>query len=148
MPFARAFAVEHVADRAAGYGMPGLTIDGNDALVVLDAARTAVARARAGEGPTLIECDTYRYKGHSRFEPAKYRPDGELEMWMNRDPIDRLRAELLTGSVLPAERLDAIQQDVEHEVAAAIEYARSSPMADPAVAMAMAFTTRGRSCRD
>ena len=141
MPFSRAFAVEHVADRAAGYGMPGLTIDGNDALAVFAATRAAVARARAGDGPSLIECDTYRHKGHSRFEPAQYRPEGELAEWLKHDPIDRLRAEILAASVLTEDELDAIRRDVESEVADAIESARTAPMADPAVALAMALTT-------
>lgn len=141
MPFSHAFAVQHIADRAAGYGMPGRTIDGNDVLTVLDATRAAVARARAGDGPTLIECETYRYKGHSRFEPAKYRPDYELAEWQKRDPIDRLRSELLAGAIVGADQIDAIRGEVESDVADAIEYARSSPMADPSVALAMAFAT-------
>ncbi|MGD0862926.1 MAG: thiamine pyrophosphate-dependent dehydrogenase E1 component subunit alpha [Candidatus Limnocylindrales bacterium] len=139
LPFERAFAIPCVADRAVAYGMPGQTVDGNDALVVLDAARAAVARARAGEGPTLIECKTYRYKGHSRFEPAKYRPAGELEQWLERDPIRRLEDELLSESRSSKDELDTIRQDVEHEVAEAIEFARSSPPAGPAKAAAMAF---------
>jgi TPP-dependent pyruvate/acetoin dehydrogenase alpha subunit len=146
MPYERAFAIPHIADRSVAYGMPGQTIDGNDALVVLDATRVAVARARAGEGPTLIECNTYRYKGHSRFEPAKYRPAGELDQWLGRDPIRRLENELLGESVKSRDQIDAVRKDVEREVAEAIEFARSSPPADPAKAAAMAFVAGGSRC--
>jgi TPP-dependent pyruvate/acetoin dehydrogenase alpha subunit len=146
MPFARAFAVEHIADRAQGYGMPGITINGNDALAVLSATRAAVGRARAGGGPSLIECETYRYKGHSRFEPAKYRPDGELAEWMKHDPIDLLQKQLLDAGV-PTQEIEELRESVEHEVRDAVDYARSSPPADPQVAAAMAFTTGATSCQ-
>lgn len=145
MPFSRAFAVEHVSDRAVGYGMPGITIDGNDVLGVLSTTRAAVELARAGGGPTLIECQTYRYKGHSRFEPAKYRPEGELAEAMNHDPIDWLKSELLASGQAAAD-LEGIRQAVEREVAEAVEYARSSPPADPAVARAMVLTTGETQC--
>jgi acetoin:2,6-dichlorophenolindophenol oxidoreductase subunit alpha len=86
-PIASTTANTNLAERAAVYGMPGLRIDGNDVLAVKAAAENAVARARSGEGPTLLEAMTYRHSGHSRSDPAKYRPAGELERWLERDPI-------------------------------------------------------------
>jgi len=91
----RVMLIENIADRAASYGIPGVTVDGNDVLAVYEAAREAVERARRGEGPTLIECKTYRHKGHSRVDPAKYRPKEEVEEWLRKDPIKRLREKLL-----------------------------------------------------
>ncbi len=94
-PIGDVTAVEHpAADRAAAYGLERIVIDGNDADVVFRTARTAYARARAGEGPSLVECMTYRYSGHSRADPAKYRPEGELEKWKQRDPIKIYRERL------------------------------------------------------
>ena len=94
-PIGSVTAVEHpAADRAAAYGLPRIVIDGNDADVVYRAARDAYAKARAGEGPSLIECMTYRHSGHSRADPAKYRPEGELEKWKERDPVKIYRERL------------------------------------------------------
>src|SRR5207245_9266531 len=87
-PIGEVAAVEHpAADRAAAYGLERIIVDGNDADEVYRAALSAYAKARAGEGPSLIECMTYRHSGHSRADPAKYRPDGELERWKKRDPV-------------------------------------------------------------
>jgi TPP-dependent pyruvate/acetoin dehydrogenase alpha subunit len=138
-PVERAIAVPRVADRAAAYGMPGMTVDGQDALAVFDASRTAVARARAGEGPSFIECLTYRYKGHSRFEPAAYRPAGELAEWQGRDPIELLRRRLVGSGVMIEDQAAAIRADVEQEVATAIEFARSSPAIDPGAVRGLVF---------
>src|SRR5919205_3666739 len=106
-PIAEVTAVPHpAADRAAAYGLERIVIDGNDADVVYRAATKAYARARAGDGPSMIECMTYRFSGHSRADPAKYRPDGELDRWKERDPLkiyrERLRqfgigAEIISG---------------------------------------------------
>lgn len=93
-PFAATSPVAHVADRAAAYGIPGVIVDGQDAIAVYEAMCQAVERARSEGGPTLIEAETYRYKGHSRTDPAKYRPDGELEKWLARDPITLLAERL------------------------------------------------------
>src|SRR5204863_79102 len=87
---------EHpAADRAAGYGLERIVVDGNDADIVYRAAAAAYAKARAGGGPSLIECMTYRHSGHSRADPAKYRPEGELEKWKQRDPIKLYRQRVL-----------------------------------------------------
>jgi pyruvate dehydrogenase E1 component alpha subunit len=94
-PIGEVTAVEHpAADRASAYGLERIVIDGNDADVVYRTANAAYARARAGKGPSLIECMTYRHSGHSRADPAKYRPEGELEKWKERDPIKIYRARL------------------------------------------------------
>ncbi len=79
-----------IAARAAAYGMPALEIDGNDVLAVREAAGEALERARSGQGPTLLECKTYRHKGHSRVDPGKYRPKEEVDEWLKRDPLPRL----------------------------------------------------------
>ena len=94
-PISEVTAVEHPPrDRAAAYGLERIIVDGNDADAVFRAARTAYDKARAGEGPSLIECMTYRHSGHSRADPAKYRPEGELEKWKERDPIKIYRERL------------------------------------------------------
>jgi len=87
--------VEDIADRAVAYGIPGVTVDGNEVLAVYEAAQKAVERARKGEGPTLMECKTYRHKGHSRIDPAKYRPKEEVEEWLRKDPIKHFKEQLL-----------------------------------------------------
>jgi TPP-dependent pyruvate/acetoin dehydrogenase alpha subunit len=91
--------IENIAERAAGYGIPGVIVDGMDGLAVYEAASSAVTRARSGAGPTLIEAKTYRYMGHSRGDPGKYRTEDELASWQARDPIPRLRAHLATVGV-------------------------------------------------
>src|SRR6187397_1889161 len=96
-------AVEHpAADRASAYGLERIVIDGNDADVVYRTAQAGYARARAGDGPSLIECMTYRHSGHSRADPAKYRPEGELEKWLERDPLKIYRERLLHEGFIEA----------------------------------------------
>lgn len=111
-PLALTTPLTRLADRAAAYSMPGEQIDGNDLPLVRDAVERAAARARAGEGPTFIEALTYRQKGHSRTDPGAYRPEGELEQWLKRDPIllfERalVEAEFASEGELRAERDDA-----------------------------------------
>lgn len=125
-PLALTTPIERLADRAGSYGMPGLRVDGNDVLAVKEVVEEAATRARAGEGPTLIEAMTYRHKGHSRTDPANYRPDGELEEWLERDPIDRFEQALAADGV-EAERLAAVRAEAEAAVAEALELARSWP---------------------
>jgi pyruvate dehydrogenase E1 component alpha subunit len=118
--------VERLSDRAASYGMPGVTVDGNDVFAVCETAETAVARARSGLGPTLIEALTYRQVGHSRSDPAKYRPEGELEEWLTRDPITLLESRL-TDSGVPEADLEALREQVAAEVTEALDRAKSWP---------------------
>jgi TPP-dependent pyruvate/acetoin dehydrogenase alpha subunit len=120
-----------VADRARGYGIPGLTIDGNDVLAVLAATQSAVDRARAGQGPTLIECLTYRQCGHSRSDPRTYRTRAEEAAWKLKDPIDTFRAWLLAAQRVDEARLNDLQAEVEQTIREAIEFAESSPLPQP-----------------
>ena len=118
-------AVAHpAADRASAYGLESILIDGNDADAVLDVATRAIARARAGDGPSLIEALTYRHGGHSRADPGKYRPDAEVAEWMAKDPIPRYRLRLLELGVSEDE-LIAIENDVIAEVDRATEEAKA-----------------------
>lgn len=114
------------ADRASAYGLERILIDGNDADVVYQTARAALEKARNGGGPSLIECLTYRHSGHSRADPAKYRPAGELEKWKQRDPLRVYRARLLEQGIKPAV-LDAIEQESKKIVDAATEACKASP---------------------
>src|SRR6266545_1561254 len=126
-PISEVTAVEHpAADRAAAYGLERIVIDGNDADIVLRTARTAYARARAGQGPSLIECMTYRHSGHSRADPAKYRPEGELERWKQRDPI-KIYRERLKQFGIAEEAIAAIENDVRRRVDEATEKCKAAP---------------------
>src|SRR5438874_13272183 len=120
-PIGEVTAVEHpAADRASAYGLERIVIDGNAADVVYRTANAAYARARAGQGPSLIECITYRHSGHSRADPAKYRPDGELERWKARDPI-KIYRERLTQFGVDQARIAQIEEDVRRRVDDATE---------------------------
>jgi acetoin:2,6-dichlorophenolindophenol oxidoreductase subunit alpha len=102
--------------RATSYGIPGVVVDGMDVVAVQDTIATAVARARAGDGPTLIEAKTYRFAGHSRADTAPYRPEGELDAWRKRDPILVTREALIATGVADAARLDVVEAQVRAEV--------------------------------
>jgi pyruvate dehydrogenase E1 component alpha subunit len=128
-------AIENVADRAAAYGIPGVVVDGNDVLAVHEAAQRAVERARKGEGPTLIECKTYRHKGHSRVDPAKYRPKEEVEQWLAKDPIKRFREKLLQTNTLTESEIQQIEKEVSNEVEEAVKFAMESPYPAPEEAL-------------
>jgi len=126
-PIGDVTAVEHpAADRAASYGLPRIVIDGNDADIVYRTATEAYEKARAGRGPSLIECMTYRYSGHSRADPAKYRPEGELERWKERDPIKLYRERLKQFGVGEATIL-RIDNEVKREVDEATERCEAAP---------------------
>jgi pyruvate dehydrogenase E1 component alpha subunit len=131
----RVMAIENVADRAVAYGIPGVVVDGNDVMAVYEAAREAVERARSGKGPTLMECKTYRHKGHSRFDPATYRPKEEVEEWLKRNPITRFRAKLLEMKTLTEEEADKIEQEVVAAVEDAVKFALESPYPAPEEAL-------------
>lgn len=118
---------EHqLSKRAVGYGMPGVTVDGNDVFTVYEAVQEAVERARKGEGPTLIECKTYRWQGHHVGDPATYRPDEEKAEWMEREPIGQLEK---LGLLTDAE-IQEIKDGVEQEIAAACKFAEESEYPD------------------
>jgi TPP-dependent pyruvate/acetoin dehydrogenase alpha subunit len=133
-PISSVTSVEHpAADRAAAYSMPRIVVDGNDVLVVREAVAKAAEVARSGGGPSIIECMTYRHYGHSRTDPAKYRPAGELEEWLMRDPVKVLREHLVEAGVD-----DASIQEVEarsaEAVLSAIQAAKDAPFSDPSEA--------------
>jgi TPP-dependent pyruvate/acetoin dehydrogenase alpha subunit len=129
-PIASTTPIEHLADRAASYAMPGVRVDGNDVSIMRAAVIAAADRARAGEGPTLIEALTYRHKGHSRSDPASYRPDGELEAWLERDPILLLEEKLVAGGV-ERSRCEQIRETAERDVLDALERAKGWPDPSP-----------------
>ena len=113
--------------RASAYGFPGFSCDGMDVLAVYRTAADAVARARAGTGPSLVVCVTYRFFGHHVGDPLNYRDPAEVDVWRARDPIERFRRELIEHGVMTGEQADALQADVMREIEAAIAFARSSP---------------------
>jgi len=123
----RVMVIENIADRAIAYGIPGVVTDGNDVLAVYEAAQRAVERARKGEGPTLIECKTYRHKGHSRVDPARYRPKEEVEEWLAKDPIKLFRRKLLKTKTLTEAEIEQIEKEVSLEIEEAVKFAKESP---------------------
>ncbi|MEA2179270.1 MAG: acetoin:2,6-dichlorophenolindophenol oxidoreductase subunit alpha [Solirubrobacteraceae bacterium] len=123
-PIAATTPIERLVDRADSYGMAKAQIDGNDAGLVHRTVLDAAARARAGEGPTFIEALTYRHKGHSRSDPGAYRPEGELEAWLQRDPI-RLLERALAETGVAQEQLDALRGECEQRVADALARAKA-----------------------
>ena len=126
-PIGQVTSVTHpAADRAGSYGLEPLIVDGNDPDAMYAAASATLARARAGEGPSLIEAKTYRHGGHSRADPGKYRPDDEVQKWLARDPLPMYRDRLLDIGAAATE-LDAIDSEVEALVDRATEEARGGP---------------------
>ncbi len=117
----------NISDRAAAYGIPGVTIDGNDVLAVFETAKEAVSRARAGKGPTLIELLTYRITGHSRRDPCLYQPEEERKQALVNEPIGRFAKVLLARGAADQKALDAVLEDVKAEVEAAVTKAMADP---------------------
>jgi pyruvate dehydrogenase E1 component alpha subunit len=125
---ARSTAVKNIADRAAAYSMPGVIVDGNNFSEVAEASQAAVERARAGEGPTLIESKTYRYRGHSKSDRNRYRTKEEIEDWItNRDPILLFETELKEFGIIDEKGIEAVRESVKQEIADGIEFAKQSP---------------------
>ncbi|OIO01388.1 MAG: pyruvate dehydrogenase (acetyl-transferring) E1 component subunit alpha [Desulfovibrionaceae bacterium CG1_02_65_16] len=131
-PQCKSMAVTDIADRAAAYDMPGVVVDGNDVLAVFEAVTEAVKRARHGEGPSLIECKTYRWRGHFEGDACTYRCDEELKEWMAKDPIPRMEEKLLESGVLKKKDVEAIRARIEQEVKDAVDFAEGSPLPSPA----------------
>lgn len=132
MDIALAMAVKNVADRASAYAMPAVAVDGNDLPEVAAAAGAAVARARSGGGPALVECKTYRIRGHSKSDRNLYRTKDEIETWREADPIGRLETEVLTQQRFTRSELAAIEQAAQRQIDEALEFAKASPDPDPA----------------
>lgn len=123
--------VDNLADRAAAYGFPGVTIDGNDLLQTYETSQEAIRRARRGEGPTLVEMKTYRWYGHSEIDPANYRTQEELEAWKRKDPVPRFERLLMERGVIDEAHKQATLQKIEQVIEDAIEFADKSPHPDP-----------------
>lgn len=124
-------ALINLSDRAKAYGFPGISVDGNNVLAVYDAATAAIARARAGEGPTMIECKTYRWYGHSEIDPAKYRTKEEVESWKKKDPVATFEKRLIEEGILTEAQKAKFVAEINKEMDEAIEFAESSPYPDP-----------------
>ena len=129
-------AISDISDRAAAYGMPGYSIDGNDVELVYETTKAAVERARRGEGPTLIECKTWRHRGHYEGDPDDYRTAEEKAEWMQKDPIERLAKRLIEEGICTQAELDAIASDADKLLAEAIVEAEAAPV--PSVSALMA----------
>lgn len=128
-PVEYALSTTHVADRAVGYNMPGIHVDGMDVFAVYDAAGEAIARARAGEGPSLLECLTYRFYGHTVFDnPLSYRTKEEEEYWRGRDPLKLFREAVLPQGEITEEELDQIDREAESLMEEAVKFADESPL--------------------
>src|SRR5580658_2240981 len=123
-------ALADLSDRAKAYGFPGISIDGNDILAVYETANAAIDRARAGQGPTLIECKTYRWYGHSEIDPAKYRIKEEVEAWKKRDPVKAFEHKLREKGLLDDAAVAQTAHEINTEINEAIEFAEQSPYAD------------------
>ncbi len=120
-------AIKDVADRGVAYNVPGIVVDGNDVFAVYEAAKEAIKRAREGKGPTLIECKTYRHRGHFEGDPCVYKPTEEQEEWLAKDPIPRFEKYLVENEILTEEKLKEVQNKVESQIDEAVDFANNSP---------------------
>ncbi len=127
----KSFAIENISERASGYGIPGVTVDGNDVVAVYDAVSAAVSRARSGEGPTLVENVTYRWKGHSKSDKNLYRTKEEIAEWRGKDPILRFEATIRERGLLSEDDIHATRTRALEDMKAAVREANSAPDADP-----------------
>jgi pyruvate dehydrogenase E1 component alpha subunit len=123
--------VADVADRAAAYDMPGMVVDGNDVIAVYEAAFEAIKRARDGEGPSLIECKTYRHRGHFEGDPCVYRDEDELAEWKAKDPLTRFEKKLMETGLLDADKVQEIKNATAWELGQAVKFAEESPFPEP-----------------
>ena len=137
-PMAAVTAGVDIAGRARAYGVPSAVVDGNDVWAVHEAAGEAVERARAGGGPTLLECRTYRHYGHSKADPAKYRPKAEVDHWLARDPLPRARERLLADGV-EEERIAAVEDEVKERIERAVAAGKAAPYPEPGADKATEF---------
>ncbi len=141
-PRSTTMAIKDVVERAAGYGMPGMVVDGMDAIAVHEATTHALRTIRAGEGPSFLECKTYRYYNHHGIQTLgmKYRSDDEVEEWKGRDAIVALERVMADDGIATRDEIDAIRASVQAEVDVAIEFAESSPMPEPDVLLDNVYT--------
>jgi TPP-dependent pyruvate/acetoin dehydrogenase alpha subunit len=127
----KAFAIDNLADRGKGYGIPSVNVDGNDVVAVYEVAQAAVDRAKAGDGPTLIIAETYRWKGHSRSDKNLYRTKEEIEEWRTKDPIPKFIARVVEEGILTQEQCDVIQNEAIEAIKAAVNEAVKAESAEP-----------------
>jgi acetoin:2,6-dichlorophenolindophenol oxidoreductase subunit alpha len=142
--FDKTTPIEDLAGRAASYAIPGVVVDGQDVEAVELAMRDATGRARAGEGPSLLEMKTYRYAGHSRSDQALYRPEGELDAWKARDPIELFKDKLVDAEEASEGILERLRSDVEAEIAGTVERVLAMPKAGPGDMFRNVFATSSR----
>jgi pyruvate dehydrogenase E1 component alpha subunit len=142
-PIDQVVKLERLSDRGRGYGIPGITVDGMDVLAVYETAAQAIERARSGAGPTFVECETYRFVGHSRSDTRGYRSREEEEAWKRRDPIPRLAGQLAEMKHAPREELQTIAEEVAEEIEEAIEFAEASPSPAPEDCLKHVFAEEG-----
>lgn len=144
-PREQTMAITDVVDRATGYGMPGVIVDGMDVVAMYEAAGEAIARARAGQGPSFIEAKTYRFYNHHGVQVLgmKYRSDEELERWKQRDPIDLLEARLPELGVMTVEQIGAVHAEIEAQIEEAIQFAEDSPLPDAAILLDDVYSLAG-----
>lgn len=145
-PREQTMAIKDVVERAAAYGMPGRIVDGMDVIAVHEAAAEAVAKARAGEGPTFIEAKTYRFYNHHGVQTlgVKYRSDEELAQWKERDPIGIHETRLVDWGVMSTDEVEAVHDEVRAAIDHAIEFAEQSPAPDPATLLDDVYTVTSR----
>jgi TPP-dependent pyruvate/acetoin dehydrogenase alpha subunit len=142
-PSHKQFALQDLADRARAYAMPGISVDGNDVLAVMDAVGSAVENARAGQGPALIECKTFRVRGHSEADKADYVPQELREEWLKKDPIKRFEEYLQKKKILTAAHKSEIEARIKEIINDAVDFAEQSPEADPATVADFVFAPDG-----
>ena len=123
--------IQDIAERASGYDIPGVIVEGNDVMAVYEAVSEAVSRAREAKGPSLVECKTYRVKGHFEGDPMAYRDEEEAKEWMAKDPIKQFEKKLLEMGILTQEKIEELDGTIERELDEAVRFAEESPFPDP-----------------
>jgi TPP-dependent pyruvate/acetoin dehydrogenase alpha subunit len=142
-PSYKQFAIKDLSDRAKAYGMPGESVDGNDVLAVMEVVERAIKHARSGEGPALVECKTFRVRGHSEADQADYVPQELREEWLRKDPIRRFEEYLQKRKILTAAKKMEIEARVKEIVNDAVDFAEQSPAPDPATVADYVFAPDG-----
>lgn len=140
-PTAKQTRVSRLAEKARAYGIPGVTVDGNDVFAVYEMTRSAIDRARAGEGTTLVEVVTYRRKGHAEHDDQRYQPTEEIATWEARDPVERFQTRLVSEGWVTREALRAVEERVDGELTEAVESCEEDPLPDPETALAGVLVT-------
>lgn len=135
VPTRESTSVKDIGVRGMAYGIPGHTVDGNDVFAIDEVVQKAIARAKAGEGPTLVECKTYRWMGHWTGDPQVYRTREEVEDWKKKCPIKRLREYMISSNLLTEQELQVMEDDIKNQVEEATRFALESPEPDPATVL-------------